>query len=90
MSEDQRPPTRTGKLERVQVCIRVRPYTDDELQRYGRDTAIEALDPAKGTLTIKKDADRKFFTFDHVFDQGVAQDNVYMKVAHPVVEVRAR
>jgi len=89
MSEDQRAPSRAGKLERVQVCIRLRPPTDDEVQRYGRESSVEAMDSAKGTLTIKKDADRKFFTFDHVFDQSTNQEGVYSRVGQPVVAVRS-
>ena len=89
MSEDQRAPSRAGKLERVQVCIRIRPYTDDEVQRFGRDSCVEAMDSAKGTLTVRKDADRKFFTFDHVFDQSTSQETVYSRVGQPVVSVRS-
>lgn len=87
MSEEQRAPSRAGKLERVQVCIRLRPPTEDEIQRYGRESCVEALDGNKATLTIKKDADRKFFTFDHVFDHTSSQEAVYSRVGQPVVTV---
>ncbi|CAG9315874.1 unnamed protein product [Blepharisma stoltei] len=75
-----------GKYERVMVHLRVRPFNDDDINRSGRDSSIDFIDPSKGIVVIKKDFDKKTFNFDSAFDYGTSQSEVYDKAAKPVVD----
>lgn len=75
-----------SKVERVTVHVRIRPFTEDELNsRAARETSVDTADVRKGTLIIKKDMDRKQFNFDSLFDDTSEQPGVYDRVARPVV-----
>lgn len=77
---------RKGKTERVMVHVRVRPFNDDESGR-GRESGIETIDPKSSSICIRKEADRKNFIFDSVFDASCTQEDIYLRVGKPVVEV---
>ena len=76
---------RKGKTERVMVHVRVRPFNEDEGR--SRETGIETIDSKIGSICVRKEADRKSFIFDSVFDQNSQQDEIYVKVGKPVIEV---
>lgn len=73
------------KVERVMVHCRVRPINDEDLKSYGRDVIVDNIDENKGVIALKRDFDRKTFTFDAVFDQNSTQKLIYSKVGEPVV-----
>jgi kinesin family member 5 len=74
-----------SKIERVMVHLRIRPFNEDDMNRYGRETAIELTDNSKGIIVMRKDYDKKSFNFDSVFDSTVSQAEVFHRVAEPVV-----
>ena len=78
-------PKKHGKVERVMVHCRVRPLNEEDSKSYGRDTILDTLEQNKGLLVLKRDFDRKTFTFDSVFDQSSSQKEIYSKVGEPVV-----
>lgn len=73
-------------IERVKVAVRVRPITDEDIKFSGKDTIIEELNTESSSISIKKDSDRKSFSFDSIFDQNSSQKEVYLKVGKPVVD----
>jgi kinesin family protein 3/17 len=76
---------RRPKVEKVVVHVRVRPFTQDETNRWGKETSIDMFDVGKRVVTVKKESDRKTFVFDSLFDQNSRQNDIYSRVAAPVV-----
>ncbi|OMJ91670.1 hypothetical protein SteCoe_5697 [Stentor coeruleus] len=74
------------KTERVMVYARVRPQSEEEIRSTGRETIIENIDSSRNLLQIRKDSDKKSFTFDGVFDPYIIQKEAYVKIAKPVVD----
>lgn len=74
------------KTERVMVYARVRPQSEEEIRSTGRETIIENIDSSRNLLQIRKDSDKKSFTFDGVFDPYIVQKEAYTKIAKPVVD----
>lgn len=73
------------KVERVMVHVRIRPFNDDDISRYGRESSIDLSDDEKGIIVLRKDYEKKTYNFDSVFDSAVHQQIVYQRVANPVV-----
>lgn len=82
MAEDTK---KHKKTERVVVHCRVRPLNDEDLRNYGKETIIDTVDSTRGTITFKREFDRKCFTFDSVYDGNSNQRDIYSKVGDPVV-----
>ena len=78
-------PKKHKKTERVMVHCRVRPLNDEDLRNYGKDVIIDSVDQHRGTVSLKREFDRKCFTFDSVYDGSSSQKDIYSKVADPVV-----
>lgn len=74
-----------AKVERVMVHVRIRPFNDEDISRYGRETSVEFTDDSRGTIILRKEYDKKSFNFDSVFDATSRQDDVFNRVAEPVV-----
>jgi hypothetical protein len=55
----------------------------------GRDriTSIEEFDSDKKQITIRKDFERKFFSFDSLLAPSSNQEDVYKITAQSVIEV---
>ena len=77
--------SRRSKLERVMVHLRIRPLSEDDVARYGQNSSVEYTDDSRGIVTLRKDYEKKTFNFDSVFDGNSRQDDIFKKVAHPVV-----
>ena len=73
------------KIERVMVHVRIRPFNDDDINRYGRETSIDYSEDEKGIIVLRKEYEKKLFNFDSVFDSAVPQHDVFQRVAVPVV-----
>lgn len=82
MAEDTK---KHKKTERVVVHCRVRPLNDEDIRNYGKETIIDTIDGNRGTITLKREFDRKCFTFDSVYDANSSQRDIYSKVGDPVV-----
>jgi kinesin family protein 5 len=67
--------------ENVQVVVRFRPFNDRERS----DNSIE-IDTVRDSLSIPDRNNVHEFTFDHVFDGKVTQEEVYEKIARQAVE----
>jgi hypothetical protein len=63
--------SRSSKVEKVVVHVRVRPFSEDEAARFGRESSIDMFDPAKRVITVKKDYDKKTFVFDSLLPMDV-------------------
>ena len=74
------------KIERVIVYLRVRPQSEEENRSPIKDSIIESIDTHRNTINIKKESDRKQYTFDGIFDHASLQKEIYSKVGKPVVE----
>jgi kinesin family member 5 len=74
------------KSERITVYVRIRPLNDDETRTSDKESIIDQIDTSKNIIIVKKDSDRKQFTYDYIFDQFSIQKNVYLKVGKPVVD----
>ena len=74
-----------SKIERVMVHVRIRPFNDDDISRYGRESSIDYAEDEKGIIVLRKEYEKKTFNFDSVFDATVPQQIVFDRVAVPVV-----
>ena len=72
-------------FERVKVHLRVRPLSEDEVKFSGPETIIDQIDPSRNLISIKKDSEKKNFTFDAVFTHNTNQKELYSKIGFPVV-----
>lgn len=76
---------RRSKVERVMVHLRIRPLSEDDIARYGQNSSVEYTDDSRGIVTLRKDYEKKNFNFDSIFDGNSRQDDIFKRVAHPVV-----
>ena len=67
------------------VHLRIRPLSEDDIARYGQNSSVEYTDDSRGIVTLRKDYEKKTFNFDSVFDGNSRQDEIFNRVAHPVV-----
>ena len=67
------------------VHLRIRPLSEDDIARYGQNSSVEYTDDSRGIVTLRKDYEKKTFNFDSVFDGNSRQDEIFNKVAYPVV-----
>jgi kinesin family member 5 len=74
------------KTERVVVYLRVRPQSEEELRSTGRETIIDTVDSNRGSIVVRRDSEKKQFSYDSVFDQYITQKEVYTRVGQPVVD----
>lgn len=73
------------KCERVKVFLRVRPFTNDEMNQ-NPNTSIESLDTKSNTVVIKKDFDNKTFTYDGIFTQSSSQNDIFDTTSQEVID----
>lgn len=74
-------------LERVMVYLRVRPQSDEEMRMSikEKDNIIDSIDSSCNVISIRKEADRRQFTFDNIFPANCIQKDVYAVVGKPIV-----
>lgn len=75
-----------NKSERVMVHVRMRPFSEEELKQ-DNTTPIENFDTINNTISIKKDFDKKTFSYDTVLNMNIKQKDVFEKTAKEVVDV---
>ena len=76
--------TSKTKTERVKVSIRVRPFNEDE-KKLDDSTPIEKIDKMNNTMIIKRDFDKKNFSFDNIFPMDTSQISVFDITSKEVV-----
>ncbi|EFA11147.1 Kinesin-like protein KIF11-B [Tribolium castaneum] len=74
---------RKNQLFRVQVSVRQRPYTKDEIEL--KKTSIVKVSN-QNELTLQCGSNGKNYTFDRVFKSGASQAEVYDVVVRPLVD----
>eukprot|EP00760_Papus_ankaliazontas_P038425 PhM_4_TR9130/c0_g1_i1/m.7566/K10394/KIF3A; kinesin family member 3A len=75
-----------GSSENVQVVVRLRPLSEKE-RKAGHEQATAAdLSSNSISVTVPDTGDSKTWTFDQVFTDVFTQRDIYLQVAHPVVE----
>jgi len=75
-----------NKSERVMVHVRMRPFSDEELKN-DNTTPIESFDAVNNIISIKKDFDKKTFSYDTVINMNIKQKDVFEHTAKEVVDV---
>ena len=74
-----------SKLERVQVSVRIRPFSNEEKLK-NPNNVISSIDQKTNTLTAKKDYDIKTFTFDNIYPINSKQDDIFNYSSQEVVK----
>ena len=74
-----------SKIERVRVSIRIRPFNEDEKRR-DPSCPLENIDPKNNTLTIKREYDKKHFSYDHIFPMTTQQISIFETTSKEVVK----
>ena len=74
-----------SKIERVRVSIRIRPFNEDEKRR-DPSCPLENIDPKNNTLTIKREYDKKHFSYDHIFPMTTEQISIFETTSKEVVK----
>lgn len=74
------------KSERVIVHMRIRPFTEDEL-KIDNSTPIESVDTVGNKIVVKKEFEKKNFSFDTIFPQNIPQKDIFEKTSKSVVDV---
>ena len=74
----------SSKIERVKVSIRVRPFNEDE-KKIDETSPIETIDQKNNVMTIKRDFDKKNFSFDNIFPMETTQISVFDTTSKEVV-----
>ena len=73
------------KIERVKVSIRIRPFNEDEKKR-DSSSPIENIDTKTNSITIKKEYDKKNFSYDHIFPMITDQLTVFETTSKEVIK----
>ena len=73
------------KIERVKVSIRIRPFNEDEKRR-DSSTPIENVDTKTNSITIKKEYDKKNFSYDHIFPMTTDQLTIFETTSKEVIK----
>ena len=73
-----------SKTERVKVSIRVRPFNEDE-KKIDETTPIEMIDQKNNVMIIKRDFDKKNFSFDKIFPMETPQISIFDITSKEVV-----
>ena len=81
MSEESKKKT----YERVQVYLRLRPSNEDDLKSSIKDSIIDQIDTLRNTIIVRKENEKKSFSFDFIFDHTATQKEIFCKVGKPVV-----
>ena len=76
---------REGKLERVKVSVRVRPFLDAE-KAIDPTSPIESIDKKRNVITILKEYDKKTFTYDHLYNEKSTQSEIFDDTSKEVVK----
>ena len=73
-----------SKIERVKVSIRVRPFIEEE-KKIDDTTPIESIDEKNNIITIKRDFDKKNFSYDKIFPMNAPQISIFDTTSKEVV-----
>ena len=65
-----------NKNERVLVYVRIRPFSQDELEK-DNSSPIESIDTKRNTMIIKKEYDKKSFNYDRIFQETINQEEIF-------------
>jgi hypothetical protein len=74
-----------GKLERVRVSVRVRPFNSQE-KSIDPTTPIESVDEKNGIINVMKEYDKKTFNYDNVFPEKSNQTEIFEQTSKEVVK----
>lgn len=88
--------SKDNKSERVNVYVRMRPFTEDEMKK-DSSTPVETFDTINNVIVgkhsiylykkVKKDYDKKTFSFDSCLQPNISQKEVFDKTSKGVVDV---
>ncbi len=70
------------KQENIRVIIRLRPLAEEDSSR----SCIKIEGNASNTLRIENQQESKYFTFDHLADENVNQQEMYNIGAKSIVD----
>ncbi len=73
-------------LERVAVHLRIRPFTEEELQGYAH-TPFEKINEKENSIFVKKDYDQKVFNFDSISNSNIIQNEIFEKTSKEIIDV---
>ena len=73
------------KIERVKVSIRIRPFNEDEKKK-DSSTPLENIDQKRNTITVKREYDKKNYTYDHIFPMTTEQISIFEITSKEVVK----
>ena len=76
-------PTKS-KTERVKVSIRVRPFIEEE-NKIDDTTCVESIDEKNNIITIRRDFDKKNFSYDKIFPMNAPQISIFDTTSKEVV-----
>ena len=74
-----------NKNERVLVYVRIRPFSQDELEN-DNSSPIESVDTKRNTMVVKKEYDKKHFNYDRIFQETINQKEVFEICGKGVVD----
>ena len=74
-----------GKLERVRVSVRVRPFNEQE-KSIDPTSPIESVDSKNGIINVLKEYDKKTFNYDNVFPEQSKQSEIFEETSKEVVK----
>ena len=74
-----------GKLERVRVSVRVRPFNEQE-KSIDPTSPIESVDSKNGIINVLKEYDKKTFNYDNVFPEQSNQSEIFEETSKEVVK----
>ena len=76
---------KSGKIERVQVSVRIRPFSERE-KELDPTTPIKSIDQKSGFLTVQKEYDKKSFNYDHIYPEDSNQSEIFEETSKNVVK----
>ena len=76
---------KSTKQERVQVSVRIRPFSESE-KEIDPSTPIKAIDQKNSSLKIQKEYDTKTFSYDHIYPEESNQAEIFEETSKNVVK----
>ena len=73
------------KIERVKVSIRIRPFNEEEKKR-DSSSPLENVDTKNNILTIKREYDKKNYSYDKIFPMTTDQISIFESTSKEVVK----
>ena len=76
---------KSGKIERVQVSVRIRPFNESE-KEIDPTTPFKSIDKKNNFLKIQKEYDTKSFSYDHIYPEDSNQSEIFEETSKNVVK----